>query len=392
MSEAAVNVEIFDTTLRDGAQALPADHQFPEGSKPEIAEQIAEFGVSVIEAGFPATPGDAEAVAEVARIVGRRDYDTISWLDGQPRERRLTVPVIAGLSRTVTSDIEATWTAVQSAERPRIHTFISTDQEHMTAKFPGKSPQQVLEMGRAAVTYARNISAWHPGASVEFSAEAASTTDPAYLERVVKEAVLAGADVINMPDTVGQRDPFWMKDFYKRIITWTMQAGGATISAHNHNDLDNAVPNTWALVSAAAEYAHENNRSVEVQLESTVCGLGERAGNANVFPVVAGLFKFSPDVQVPIRWQINPDRAVTTADTVMDYAGLPVPPQSPIVGGDTFVHRSGIHSDGVIKGGHAIYTPHDPRFWGHSESARHEDGAYQGRAGKAAVSSTMVGA
>ncbi len=392
MSEARVNVEIFDTTLRDGAQALPADHQFPEGSKPEIAEQIAEFGVSVIEAGFPATPGDAEAVAEVARTIGQRDYETASWVDGQPYASRLAVPVIAGLSRTVPTDIEVTWAAVQSAARPRIHTFVSTDPEHMAAKFPGKSPEQVLEMGHSAVAYAREISAWHPGASVEFSAEAASTTDPSYLERIVKEAVAAGADVINVPDTVGQRDPFWMKDFYRRVISWTMQAGGATVSAHNHNDLDIAAPNTWALVSAAAEYARDNDRAVNVQLESTVCGLGERAGNADVFPVMASLFKFSPDAAVPIRWQINPDRAVATAEAVMAYAGLAVPPQSPVVGGDTFVHRSGIHSDGVIKGGHTIYTPHDPRFWGHSESARHEDGSYQGRAGRAAVNAVPINA
>lgn len=387
MSHAAVEVAVFDTTLRDGAQALPELHQFPEGAKPEIAEQLAQLGVPVIEAGFPATPGDAVEVGAVAKSVGQTDYPVQRWQsDAHEGDQASYTPVIAGLSRTTFGDIEATWGAISDARYPRIHTFISTDPEHMHAKFPDKSPDEVLVMGREAVRYARMLTDGHPDSSVEFSAEAASTTDEAYLERVVKEMVAQGADIINVPDTVGQRDPIWMHDFYAKVIRWVMaESTDVTISAHNHNDLGLAVANSSMLVHAAAKYAHEHDERVKVQIEGTVCGLGERAGNADIFPVVGGLYKFTPDMAVPVEWQFNPGNAVQAARVVMGYAGLEVPRQSPVVGSDTNVHRSGIHSDGVIKGGYHIYTPHDPKFWGHEHDAQHENGRYQGRRGKAAI-------
>ncbi|MCA9348198.1 hypothetical protein KC867_02210 [Candidatus Saccharibacteria bacterium] len=382
MNKNGVEIEIFDTTLRDGAQALPYANQFPDGSKADIAHNIAQLGAGVIEAGFPATLGDREEVRSVANTVGQTYYDVQVW--GVQNEYSVArTPVIAGLSRTTPSDIEATWEAVSNAVRPRIHTFVSTDPEHMRAKFPGKTPEDVLQMGREAVRLARSLSQCHYGASIEFSAEAASTTEPDYLERVIKTAIEQGADVINVPDTVGQRSPFWMKDFYGRVIDWVMQENPAvTISAHNHNDLDQATANTIGLVMAAADYSASNDVRVKVQLETAIGGLGERAGNADVFPVVANLFKSMSDMSVPVRFEFNPSQAVRVARTVMDFAGLEVHRQSPIVGRDTNVHRSGIHSDGVIKGGHAIYTPHDPTFWGHESDAVHEDGKYQGKAGK----------
>jgi 2-isopropylmalate synthase len=387
MSNAAVEVAFFDTTLRDGAQALPDAHQFPEGAKPDIADHIAGMGVEVIEAGFPATPGDAAEVAAVAETVGQRYYPVHEWTnDGETVAQTHRSPIIAGLSRTVPSDIEATWSAVSAAARPRIHTFISTDPEHMSAKFPGKSPDDVLVMGREAVRYARMLTDEHPDATVEFSAEAASTTDEAYLERVVKEAIAQGADIINVPDTVGQRDPIWMHGFYKKVIGWVMSSSaGVTVSAHNHNDLGMAAANSVMLVRAASDYVREYGQSVKVQMEGTVCGLGERAGNADMFSMAGGVFKFAPDMGVPVRWRFNPGRSVAVARMVMGYAGYEVDRQTPIVGSDTFVHRSGIHSDGVIKGGYQIYTPHDPKFWGHGEAAVHEDGRYQGRRGREAV-------
>jgi 2-isopropylmalate synthase len=310
------------------------------------------------------------------------------WENGKDAGTKYEAPVIAGLSRTSPGDIEAAWSAVSPARRSRIHTFISTDPEHMAAKFPGKSPEDVLAMGSAAVAYARSLTVGHADATVEFSAEAATTTEAGYLERVVKEAIYQGTDVVNVPDTVGQRDPFWMHGFYYRVIDWVMNSNpGVTISAHNHNDLGMAVANTNMLVRAAADYAIKHAATVRVQLETAMCGLGERAGNADVFPIAAGLFKFSPEAGVPVIWQFNPGQSVAVAREVMGYAAFEVHRQSPIVGSDTNVHRSGIHSDGVLKGGHRIYTPHDPTFWGHEASARHEDGKYQGRNGRGAITS-----
>lgn len=386
MGSPEVNVTFFDTTARDGAQALPEANQFPDGAKVEVARHIAGLGVGVIEAGFPRTPSDGMEVREVARTVGRMPVEVAAWQSGQQRASVFRTPVIAGLSRTKAEDIDATWEAVRDADRPRIHTFISTSDFHREAKFPGVSREKLLLMGRDAVAYAKNISAENPHATVEFSAEAASTTDMKYLEQVVRSALAEGADVINLPDTVGERDPIWMYNFYRKAVGWVaVENASATISAHNHNDLANAVPNTLMLVRAAADHAAETGQSINVQLETTIGGLGERAGNADIFPVAAGLFKFSPEYSTGVNWEINTEKSVSVAREVMRLAGLTVDRQNPVVGQDTNVHRSGIHSDGVLKGGHRMYTPQDPRMWGHASDAVYEDGKYQGRAGRAAI-------
>lgn len=386
MSNPEVHVAVFDTTARDGAQSLPSNHQFPAGSKVDIATEIAGFGVDVIEAGFPRTPFDGEEVTAVAQTVGTQATEVRQWVNGTEVDNVARPPVIAGLSRIAFEDIEATWEAVQAADFPRIHTFVSTSDFHRRAKFPGVSRQQLLENGQKAIVYARDISAGHPNATVEFSAEAASTTDTVYLERVVKMAVSEGVDVINVPDTVGERDPLWMYNFYRSVLRWATQENPAiTVSAHNHNDLSNAVANTHMLVRAAADHALDHDSQINIQLETTVCGLGERAGNADVFPVVAGLFKFTPDNTAEVRWRINPQRAVRVANAVMAQAGLEVDRQDPVVGRDILRHRSGIHSDGVVKGGHEMYSPFDPQFWGHGASAIHEEGKYQGKAGTIAA-------
>ena len=340
----------------------------------------------MIEAGFPATPGDSAEVARVAKSVGQTTYDLSVWNSRGEVEQKKISPVIAGLCRTTPGDIGAAWEAVKDARRARIHTFVSTDPEHMAKKFPGKSPKDVLEMGRVAVEYAKRLTQNHSDGTVEFSAEAASTTDPRYLEQVIKAALVAGADVINVPDTVGQREPFWMQKFYAQVIDWVLKINpSATISAHNHNDLGLAVANTHMLVQAASDYAAQHNQKVRVQLETTLCGLGERAGNTDVFPLVAGLFKFCSDSSVLVSWRFNPARSVASAQDIMKQASYEVDRQSPVVGADTNVHRSGIHSDGVLKGGHTIYTPFDPTFWGHASDAVHEDGKYQGRRGREAA-------
>lgn len=382
---AEVRVDFFDTTLRDGAQSLPEVHQFPVGSKYEVAQAISELGVSVIEAGFPRTPGDSEEVQAVVEAVGTSWKFVETWQNGQPTGSVGMTPVIAGLCRTTPEDIVAAWDAVKAADYPRIHTFVSSDPEHMAAKFPGKTEQEVLEMGRSAVALAREVSQGNPDATVEFSAEAASTTDTKYLEQIVCSAINAGADIVNLPDTVGQRNPFWMKKFYEQALNWIMRENPSVVlSAHNHNDRAMATANSLALVFAAMDFAQCYDRPVSIQIEATVCGLGERAGNTDIFPVVASIFKDTEGSDVPVRWQFNPGKSVSMADVVMRYAGLEVDRQNPIVGKDTIVHRSGIHSDGVIKGGYQIYTPHSPTFWGHDDEARHENGKYQGKAGKLA--------
>lgn len=386
MSNPEVHVSIFDTTLRDGAQSLPYQNQFPPNSKVEIASQIGGLGVDVIEAGFPITPDDGQEVAAVASKIGNTLYDVQEWRDDQPTEVVSNYPVIAGLSRTTDRDIDVTWESVEPAQRPRIHTFVSTSDYHRESKFPGVSQEGLVVMLERAVRRAREVSANHSGASVEFSAEAASTTDMDYLERVISASVASGADVINVPDTVGERSSRWMYEFYSQVIAWVMRENPeSTISAHNHNDLGNAVANSFALVEAAAEYASRNSKPVNVQLETTVAGLGERAGNADVFSVAGNIMKFASELPVPIVWRFNRENSVDVAQAVLNFAGLEVDRQTPIVGSDIFRHRSGIHSDGVIKGGHRMYTPINPRNWGHSADAIHEDGRYQGKAGRAAA-------
>lgn len=386
MSNPEVSVTIFDTTPRDGAQSLPEANQFPDRSKVDISDAVAKLGVGVIEAGFPKTPFDAEEVADVAQTVGRTGYEVVEWVDGEMHGSRERPPVIAGLCRVRPDDIEVGWSSVQAADMPRIHTFVSTDDYHRENRFPGVNRDDLVEMARKGVAFAIATSAGHPGASVEFSAEAASTTDMTYLETVVKTAVDEGANVINVPDTVGQRDPVSMFNYYTDVIGWVMGTNpDVTISAHNHNDLGMATANTVTFIQAAAAWASQHQTSIKTQLETTVCGLGERAGNADVFPSVASLFKFSPDMSVPIRWQFNPWKSVEVATAVMGFAGLSVDRQNPVVGSDIMRHRSGIHSDGVLKGGHEMYTPFAPTFWGHASDAVHEEGKYQGAAGAAAA-------
>ncbi len=399
MGEAVVNIEFFDTTMRDGDQALPEENQFDVGDKEDIARTIAGFGVNVIEAGFPRTPGDAEEVRQVASTVGNQSFAVMDWqseaLSGTWEANEFTgvttrTPVIAGLSRTTVQDIDATWDAIQGAERPRIHTFISTDAYHMAKRFPGKTPDEVLRMGRDAIRMARQYTDAHSGGSLEFSAEAASTTDDEFSEIVVRMAVSEGIDILNMPDTVGQKRPLWMYKFYSRVLDWALAENeNIVVSAHNHNDLGNASANSFAFVEAAADVAERRGKPVNIQIEGTFCGIGERAGNADLFTVMGNVFKYAGELAVPLRWQNNPETSVKSARTVMEFAGLDVDRQNPVVGSDIIVQRAGVHSDGVAKGDFWMYSPFDPRFWGHEFSVVHEDGKYQGAAGRAAIAASQ---
>jgi 2-isopropylmalate synthase len=276
MNIPSVEVQYFDTTLRDGAQSLPKENQFKTGDKPEIAHHIASLGASVIEAGFPATPGDQKEVEQVAKTVGRQKFIVDEWQDGARIGQSYQEPIIAGLARAVPGDLEATWAAVHKAASPRIHTFISTDNEHMQAKFPGKSPKEVRRIGVAAVKTARELMADTPNGTVEFSAEAASTTNQKYLETIVKSTIEAGADVFNAPDTVGQCNPKQMRRLYKQVLTWAIATNpDVIVSAHTHNDLGMATANSLALVEAAAWVARKYDQKVRVQIEATIAGLGE---------------------------------------------------------------------------------------------------------------------
>lgn len=389
MSEALVEVSFFDTSLRDGAQALPYGHQFPDGVKPEIAKHIASLGIDTIEAGFPGNSADFLEVEAVAKTVGRDKVGVETWSDGKFADNVITTPEIAGLARAHPADIEATWKAVSPASRARIHLFAPTDDRHITTKFAGAQRSEVLSMIRDGVSLAKQLQINHSAATIEFSPEIATTSDSDFLERSVKTALEQGADVINVPDTVGQRDPFWMYDFYRRVIRWVVSVNSdATISAHNHNDLGMAVANTLALVRAAADHASHHSVRIRTQLETVISNAGERAGNADIFPVAAALFQFSSEMAAKINWQFNPAKSVKVATTVLGFANLEVPHKNPIVGAGINEHLSGVHSDAILKGGkkgHELYTPFDPVFWGHTEHAVHGDGKYQGRRGREAA-------
>ncbi len=391
MTNKEIQIDIFDTTLRDGAQSLPVENQFAQGDKVYVARQLGDLGVGVIEAGFPATPSDFDEVVEVARTVGNEEFSVGDWnsTDINVTRSATYVPVVAGLSRTLPTDLDITWDAISAAKRPRIHTFVSTDEAHMRAKFPGKSSEDVRKMGISAVRYAKSLSEGNPLSSVEFSAEAATTTESSYLERVIKDAVDEGVDVINVPDTVGEMDPFAMYKFYAGVISWVHSINpDVVISAHNHNDMGMATANTFSLVKAASDYSFSNSTHVKIQAETTVCGLGERAGNTDVIQFVGNLFKFGEDLKTPAMWQFNPGQAVVVAKNVMSRIGSEVHRQTPFVGSDINTHRSGIHSDGIIKGGVRIYTPFEPMFWGHKTDSVHEDGKYQGKRGRQVAIST----
>ncbi|KUK38886.1 MAG: 2-isopropylmalate synthase, partial [Synergistales bacterium 54_24] len=244
-------VRIFDTTLRDGEQAPGINLNTAE--KLQIARQLAQLKVDVIEAGFPAaSPGDLEAVKAIA-----------SEVKGS---------VIAGLARTRKGDIEAAWEAVRPAEHPRIHVFIATSDIHMEHKLK-MSRQQVLDEVRNAVSYAKSFTD-----DVEFSAEDASRSDPAFLIQVFKAAAECGATTLNIPDTVGYAVPQEFAAFVKEIIDGVGTPPGVIWSVHCHNDLGLAVANSLAAVQSGVR-----------QVEGTINGLGERAGNASLEEVIMAL-------------------------------------------------------------------------------------------------------
>lgn len=321
MTENNNQVRIFDTTLRDGEQSPGASMTLNE--KLELAELLESMGVDVIEAGFPAaSPGDFECVSEVAR--------------------RSSSIIVAGLSRAVSRDIERAGEAVNKAERPRIHTFISTSPVHMKHKLK-MGENAVLEAVGRSVTQARGLVD-----DVEWSAEDATRTEFDFLCRCCDLAIASGATTINIPDTVGYSHPEEYRDLFERLINNVSNSDKAIWSTHCHNDLGLAVANSLAGVAGGAR-----------QVECTINGLGERAGNAALEEIVMAMRVRKDAFQY--QTEIDSTKLSRASKRVSQITGFPVQYNKAIVGKNAFAHESGIHQDGMLKNNqtYEIMNPED---------------------------------
>jgi 2-isopropylmalate synthase len=302
-------ITIFDTTLRDGEQSPGIALQPDE--KAEIAVQLERLGVDVIEAGFPiSSPGDFEGVRAVAGAA-----------------RRATV---AALARTRQDDLDAAGEALVGARRSRLHTFIATSALHMAKKL-GLEPEEVVEQTRFAVSRAAELAD-----EVEFSAEDATRSDPEFLALVCRTAIEAGATTVNLPDTVGYCLPQEHYDFLREVQRLCPELSRVTLSVHCHNDLGVATANSVAGVQAGAN-----------QVECTINGIGERAGNAALEEIVMAL-RVRRDV-FGVDTGIDTREIGLTSDLVSRLTGYAVQRCKAIVGANAFAHEAGIHQDGVLK-------------------------------------------
>jgi 2-isopropylmalate synthase len=300
-------IQVFDTTLRDGEQA--PGFSMTAAEKLRLAQQLDRLGVDIIEAGFPiSSEGDFEAVRTIAGAVRR--------------------PIIAGLARAIPADIDRAWAALAQAARPRIHVFLATSDIHLEHKLR-ISRAECLAQVSAAVAHARAFCG-----DVEFSAEDATRSDLAFLCEIAEAAVTAGATTINLPDTVGYALP---ADIERMFTTVASRIGArAVLSAHCHNDLGMAVANSLAAVQAGAR-----------QVECTINGIGERAGNASLEEIVMAL-EVRADA-LPHRTGIQTQALVPTSNTLSSIVGVSVPPNKAIVGANAFAHEAGNHQDGMLK-------------------------------------------
>ncbi len=309
MGDPAV-VKIFDTTLRDGEQSPGATMTLEE--KLQVAEQLVRLHVDIIEAGFPAaSPGDLASVKEIAR--------------------RTRGAAIAGLARASKSDIDAVWEAVREAERPVIHVFIATSGIHLAHKLR-ISPDEALQQVYAMVTYARNLCP-----TVEFSAEDATRSDHDFLCRVLETAIQCGATTINIPDTVGYTLPHEYEALFRELRERVPGMERVTMSAHCHDDLGMATANTLAAIKAGAR-----------QVEVTINGIGERAGNTALEEVVMAL-RTRPDVFGDVHTHIDAKEFLAASQLVSRLTSIAVQPNKAIVGANAFSHEAGIHQDGMLK-------------------------------------------
>ncbi|KAG2726102.1 hypothetical protein I3760_01G096800 [Carya illinoinensis] len=328
-------VRIFDTTLRDGEQSPGASLTSKE--KLDIARQLSKLGVDIIEAGFPvSSTDDFEAVKTIAKEVGNAvDKDGY-------------VPVICGFARCNEKDIRTAWEAVKYAKRPRIHTFIATSAIHMEYKLR-KTKAMVVEIARSMVKFARSLGC----EDVEFGAEDAGRSDREFLYEILGEVIRAGATTINIADTVGINEPSEFGKLIADIKSNTPGIENVIISIHCQNDLGLSTANTVAGACAGAR-----------QLEVTINGIGERAGNASLEEVVMTLKCHGEVLFGGLYTGINPRHIYITSKMVEEYTGMHVQPHKAIVGANAFAHESGIHQDGMLKhkGTYEIIAPEDIGF------------------------------
>jgi len=316
-------VIIFDTTLRDGEQAAGGRMNIEE--KLEIARQLELLGVDVIEAGFPiSSPSDFEAVRTIAQEVRQT--------------------AICALARALPQDIDRAWEAIKDAEHPRIHTFLSASDIHLVYQLK-KSREEIIEMARSMVARAKKYVA-----DVEFSPMDASRTEPDYLYQILREAIAAGATTVNIPDTVGYAIPAEFGRLIEGITQNVPNIDKAVISVHCHNDLGLAVANSLEAIKHGAR-----------QVECTINGIGERAGNASLEEIVMALK--TRDDFFGLTTEIDTTQIYKTSRRVSEVTGFVVQPNKAIVGDNAFRHQSGIHQDGVIKMA-VTYEIMDPRTVG----------------------------
>jgi len=302
-------VIIFDTTLRDGEQAAGGTLNIQE--KIEIARQLERLGVDVIEAGFPASsPGDFDAVERISAEVRR--------------------PVICALARAHPNDIDQGWQAIKKARHPRIHIFLSASDIHLMHQLK-KSREEILEQSREMVIRAKKYTD-----DIEFSPMDASRADPAYINQILEAVIDAGATTVNLPDTVGYAVPEEYAGFIEGVLKNVPNIGKAVVSVHCHDDLGLAVANSLEAIKRGAR-----------QVECTVNGIGERAGNASLEEIVMAI-KTRNDFY-NLTTNTDTKQIYKTSRLVSELTGFPVAPNKAIIGGNAFRHESGIHQDGVIK-------------------------------------------
>lgn len=312
-------IEFFDTTLRDGEQTPGVSFSIKE--KVQIAKQLEKWGVTVIEAGFPAaSPDSFEAVKQIAGA--------------------METAAVTGLARCVKSDIDQAAKAVSGAKYPQLHVFIATSPIHMADKLQ-MSPEDVLQSIKECVSYARS-----KVDVVEFSPEDATRTDRDFLLRAVQTAVDAGATYINIPDTVGYTTPNEFAEIFEMLIAKVKSERKIIFSPHCHDDLGMAVANSLAAIKAGAG-----------RVEGTVNGIGERAGNAALEEIAVALHIRKDFYQVEDSLKLS--ETMATAAMISQFSGIAIPKNKAVVGGNAFAHESGIHQDGVLKNAktYEIITP-----------------------------------
>ena len=332
-------VKIFDTTLRDGEQVPGC--KLETKKKIEIAERLDELGVDIIEAGFPiSSPGDYKSVEEISKVVKNSS--------------------VCGLSRAVKKDIEIAASALKKAKKPRIHTGIGTSDSHIKYKFKSDR-ESISERAVNAVKYAKKFVD-----DVEFYAEDAGRTDNDFLAKICEKVINAGATVLNIPDTTGYCLPNQYAKKIEYLINNVPNIDKAIISCHCHNDLGLATANSIQGVISGAR-----------QIECTINGIGERAGNTSLEEVVMVMRQHS---ELGYDTKINSKLLYSTSRMVSEIMGMPVQPNKAIVGTNAFSHSSGIHQDGVIKN-RETYEIIDPNDVGVNESSI----VLTARSGRAAI-------